>query len=113
MNHQDYLAALDRLRRVASGELIHVVYPGENGPQDRVSDKLTIYDFEHNDTPATVEWLASIGDKQVNSAGIVFVKLSEAITAWDLQPGVMLTIYGLDVLTNPTRGEVRTLLRVF
>ena len=102
MNHQDYLAAVDRLRRVESGELSHVVYPGANGPQDKVSDKLTVYDFEHDETPADLDWLwehcpAGWNAHRVESGLEIFIRTATSFVA----------------LTNPTRGDVLTLLRVF
>lgn len=116
MQYQDYLAALERLRRVASGELSHVVYPGANGPQDRVSDKLTVCDFEHDDTPATVEWLREVLGKPESThrdvcqwpvgrdsvdifASREFVSVRFACT--------------YHLLENPTRGDVLRLLGVF
>ncbi len=61
MNYQDYLAALDRLRRVKTDEPLSEIYGKPLVcPEDIRADKALIYDAEHDDTPATVEWLRGL-----------------------------------------------------
>lgn len=117
MNHTDYLTACERLRRVESGELIHVVYPGANGPQDRVSDKLTVYDAEHDDTPATVEWLREVLGplKQIRAEYLSWNigKPGDGLRLWWLFDSQSIAINSVVDIPNPTRGEVLRLLGVF
>ncbi len=61
MSHQDYLAALDRLRRVKTDEPLSEIYGKPLVcPEDIRTDKATIYDAEHDPTPATAEWLRGL-----------------------------------------------------
>lgn len=104
MRHEDYLAAVERLRRVASGDLANLVYLGPSGPQEKICDMLIIYDAEHDPTPASVEWLKGLS-KMPCHVEYAF-RLSGTEIAFIAHCG--------DVkLTNPTRGDVLTLLRVF
>ncbi len=113
MNYQDYLAALDRLRRVKTDEPLSEIYGKPLVcPEDIRTDKATVYDAEHDDTPATVEWLESIGF--VHDGGrswrLGSFRFEDTSIKW-----LMVRSFG-DIVANkpnPTRGDVLRLLGVF
>lgn len=103
MNHTDYLAALERLRRVASGEEICEVY----GPRRRdewLADKALVFDAEHDTQPATVEWLSCLPT--------VPFPVKATISLEGMRIEFMPNGKEIEI-ENPTRGDVLTLLRVF
>jgi hypothetical protein len=64
--HEQYLAAVERLRRVESGEDFHEVYPDLTATMG--GDKLSVYDALHDATPATVEWCRTLGGEMFGEA---------------------------------------------
>lgn len=101
--HNDYLAALDRLRRVASGEKVNDVYGSECPYRDLGIDKAIVYDAEHDDTAASEQWLTECG--LINEPA--FKILCNGATGTIAICGVSF------VKLLPTRGDVLRLLRVF
>lgn len=115
--HEQYLAAVERLRRVESGDDPKEVY--RLGPSMAMyeigHDKALVYDAEHDDTPATVEWLREVVGEPTAKFGHTEI--------WRLTASVEVRIEGSlirfmanivsELCRNPTRGDVLTLLRVF
>lgn len=103
IDHATYLATCERLRRVESGEGLLDVYGVYTAVHDMVDyDKITIYDAEHDTRPATVEWLQEV----VPSAWSV-IQCRGCVELWVRFEGQQV------IITNPTRGDVLTLLRLF
>ncbi len=119
MNYQDYLAALDRLRRVKTDEPLSEIYGKPLVcPEDIRTDKATIYDAETRPDTATVEWCREIGFTEGNvgkhriEIGRVYFVQRFTDNGWSL---VIEDTDGEQVVISkrPTRGEVLTVLRLF
>ena len=110
MNYNDYKAAVDRLRRVASGEDWGEIY---SSPTDRSLDKLTIYDAEHDREPATVEWCKEIGFEHYAGVECPTYQLG-GLRVTDIEGEIFFCHGNASRLNNnPTRGDVLTALRLF
>jgi len=114
VNYNDYKAAVDRLRRVDSGEYSCDIY--RRGPHESDClidrDKRIIYDAEHDSEPASVEWLREVlGEPVEECCDEIAYK---QCTLWLDDDGSLQSI-GFDCSTfcNPTRGDVLTALRLF
>lgn len=119
VNYNDYLAAVERLRQLDltdNDDKCKLIYGSTcylpTNPAVR-ADKVLIYDAEHDREPASVEWLEGIGGKRIDAVGNTLVKFCEFITVWKVDSGLLLTMHGMEMLTNPTRGDVLTALRLF
>ena len=110
VTYQEYRAAVERLRRVAS-ESASGVYADVFVD----SDKLTIYDAEHDQTPASVEWLRDVLGEPNGEFGNMII--------WRLSASVEIRVVGSlvrfmanivsEMCRNPTRGDAMTALRLF
>jgi len=108
VTYQEYRAAVERLRRVAS-ESASGVYADVFVD----SDKLTIYDAEHDQTPASVEWLESIEIAFKLLPGFELkCAFVGSIEIWDYESELLAKTIGWHKV-NPTRGDVLTALRLF
>jgi hypothetical protein len=109
--YNDYRAAVERLRRVESGQYCRVVYEEDDFGEHY--DKLTVYDAEHDPTPATVEWLREVGLEAIDEGLCAFGMLQVLIE----DDGSYAMLYdGQESMVfkdNPTRGDVLTALRLF
>lgn len=107
VTYQEYRAAVERLRRVAS-ESASGVYADVFVD----SDKLTIYDAEHDQTQATVEWLESIGFVWDKNDGAMY-NGEFAIDPTTRTKRFPIYFKNRFLIDNPTRGDVLTALRLF
>lgn len=117
VNYNDYKAAVERLRRVASGEDRCKVYESY-GIYDAFGlgvghDKATIYDAEHDREPVTVEWLREVGFEERDGDGEL--KIGEIMASFKHWGSGYWVLYKQNkfVFDNPTRGDVLTALRLF
>jgi len=106
VNYNDYKAAVERLRKVATKESLLAVYGNCQNPYMEVRfDKATIYDAEHDQTPATVDWLRGL------PSHLCYINISVRLD------GIRIMISDNECgdikLLNPTRGDVITALRLF
>jgi hypothetical protein len=114
MNYNDYRAAVERLLRVESGESVHEVYAiRDNDYAAWKLDKAIIYDAEHDQAPATVEWLREVGFEHY--AGVECPTYELGPLRATLISGVLVLCHGnsFRLSDNPTRGDVLTALRLF
>lgn len=127
IDHNDYLAACERLRLLDNprdDDRAKEVYGKTcylpSNPAVR-ADKATVYDAEHDQTPATVEWLREVFGKPWYE-GIDVTTWQHGGFHIEYHPGGVVRItcghkIALDDnnfdITNPTRGDVLRLLGVF
>lgn len=119
--NQDYIAAKERLRLLDNprdDDRAKEVYGKTcylpSNPAVR-ADKATVYDFEHDTRPASVEWLREVVCKQDEyGCGAMYFHISRDVgVCVDPDGMVAVAIDYINRFANPTRGEVLTLLRLF
>lgn len=121
MNYHDYKAAVERLRMIQYGHDPVSVY-GCDSENEANADKVFIYDAEHDQTPATVEWLREVGGVERDAMGMhcgcdISIRFG-GVDYWFRDGRYMAASLACDWksdlhLTNHTRGDVLRLLGVF
>lgn len=113
VNCNDYRAAVERLRRVESGESVHEVYAiRDNGYAAWRLDKALIYDAEHDQTPLAVELIqAEMGQdcKKYRYGVRDYWFTGERMFSF---ADSRIFVHGVMICSNATLGDLRKLLQL-
>jgi hypothetical protein len=108
-DYETYRAAVERLRRLEVEGYDAVYRDTEWLP---LCDKSRVYDAEHDATPATVEWLVSIGFVKDDDLGEL--RMGKFAVDYATRNRRLPVYFENRLLLNkPTRGQVLMLLSVF
>lgn len=116
-SYQEYIAVLKRMKEIEAKGTAELFYYhcSTSGHSQACQDKATIYDSEHDQTSATVEWLREVLGEPTGELGHMMI--------WRLTASVEIRVEGSlirfmasivsEMCRNPTRGDVLTALRLF
>lgn len=116
-SYQEYIAVLKRMKEIEAKGTAELFYYhcSTSGHSQACQDKATIYDSEHDQTPASVEWLKTLPLEYFGEAA-AWSFTSGLVCVGGLylrEPETFMNIGKQPLGRNPTRGDVLTALRLF